>query len=64
MAVNAAVVIVRNVLLFGNFGFKCNLATSRTIVTDDEPWFILTNIEPQQALREYSHRFGATQNRF
>ena len=26
---------------------------------EDDPWFILSNIEPNQALREYAHRFGA-----
>ena len=27
----------------------------------DDPWFILSNIEPNQALREYAHRFGANE---
>lgn len=28
---------------------------------EDDPWFILSNIEPNQALREYAHRFGANE---
>lgn len=43
---------------FGNFKFPCNLSVARGILSDD-PWFILSNIEPNQALREYAHRFGA-----
>ena len=43
---------------FGNFQFPCNLSIARGILSVD-PWFILSNIEPNQALREYAHRFGA-----
>lgn len=43
---------------FGHFRFPCNLSISRGILSDD-PWFILSNIEPNKALREYAHRFGA-----
>lgn len=43
---------------FGSFKFKCNLSIARSKLSDD-PWFILSNIEPNQALREYTHRFGA-----
>ena len=43
---------------FGHFRFHCNLSISRGILSDD-PWFILSNIEPNKALREYAHRFGA-----
>ena len=38
--------------------FKCNLSIARGKLSDD-PWFILSNIEPNQTLREYAHRFGA-----
>lgn len=48
---------------FGSFRFKCNLAISRSIVSDD-PWFILTNIEPNIAIREYSKRFGSIETTF
>ena len=43
---------------FGFFKFKCNLSIARGILSDD-PWFIFSNIAPNQALREYAHRFGA-----
>lgn len=43
---------------FGSFKFKCNLSVARGKLSDD-PWFILSNIEPNKALREYAHRFGA-----
>ena len=36
----------------------CDLSIARGKLSDD-PWFILSNIEPNQALREYAHRFGA-----
>ena len=49
---------------FGKLGFVCNLSISRNIISDDEPWFILSNIPPNQALREYSHRFGAIETLF
>ena len=42
----------------GDFHFKCNLSIARGKLSDD-PWFILSNIEPNLALREYGHRFGA-----
>ena len=45
-------------LELGDFHFKCNLSIARGKLSDD-PWFILSNIEPNQALREYAHRFGA-----
>lgn len=41
----------------GKHHFKCNLSIGRGNQIDD-PWFILSNIEPNQAIREYSHRFG------
>ena len=43
---------------FGSFQFKCNLSIARGKLSDD-PWFILSNIEPNKALREYVRRFGA-----
>ena len=45
-------------LELGDFHFKCNLSIARGKLSDD-PWFILSNIEPNQSLREYAHRFGA-----
>lgn len=48
---------------FGSFGFKCNLATSRTIVSED-PWFIITNLDPSLAIKEYKHRFGGIETIF
>lgn len=44
-------------ITFGKHHFKCNLSIGRGNQIDD-PWFILSNIEPNQAIREYSHRFG------
>ena len=52
-----------NNILVGHFKFECNLATSRAIASDD-PWFILTNIEPNQAIREYGNRFGGIETIF
>lgn len=43
---------------FESFKFKCNLSIARGKLSND-PWFILSNIEPNKALREYAHRFGA-----
>ena len=43
---------------FGSFQFRCNLSIARGKLSDD-PWFILSNIEPNKALREYVRRFGA-----
>ncbi len=50
-------------ILFGSFKFKCNLSIARGKLSND-PWFILSNIEPNQALREYAHRFGAIEMLF
>lgn len=47
----------------GNFHFKCNLSIARSKLSDD-PWFILSNVEPNIALREYAHRFGAIEMLF
>lgn len=43
-------------IVVGSFRFRCNLSIARGKLSDD-PWFILSNIEPNKALREYSHRF-------
>lgn len=48
---------------FGSFEFKCNLSIARGKLSDD-PWFILSNIEPNMALREYAHRFGGIETLF
>ena len=47
----------------GDFHFKCNLSIARNKLSDD-PWFILSNIEPNLALREYAHRFGGIETVF
>lgn len=44
-------------IMVGSFRFKCNLSIGRGKLSDD-PWFILSNIDPKQAICEYSHRFG------
>ena len=38
---------------------KCNISISRTIKNEEEPWYIVSNIEPNQAISEYKHRFGS-----
>ena len=50
-------------LELGDFHFKCNLSIARGKLSDD-PWFILSNIEPNMALREYAHRFGGIEMLF
>ena len=50
-------------LELGDFHFKCNLSIARSKLSND-PWFILSNIEPNLALREYAHRFGAIERLF
>lgn len=47
----------------GNFKFKCNLSIARGKVSDD-PWFILSNIEPNKTIKEYSKRFGTIETLF
>ena len=49
---------------FGSFKFICNLAISRSIVCTDDPYFILTNLEPNIAIREYNHRFASIEMLF
>ena len=49
---------------FGSFKFICNLAISRSITCPDDPYFILTNLEPNIAIREYNHRFGSIEMLF
>lgn len=48
-----------NNLVLGKLQLKCNLAISRSIANDNEPWYIVTNIDPNLAIRKYAHRFGA-----
>ncbi len=38
--------------------FLLNIAISPKSRTNDEPWFILTNLSPNEAIRAYSKRFG------
>lgn len=46
-----------------SFRYRCNLSIARGKLSDD-PWFILSNIEPKKALREYAHRFGTIETLF
>lgn len=48
---------------FGAYKFKCNLSIARGKLSDD-PWFILSNIQPNTALKEYAHRFGSIETLF
>ena len=50
-------------LELGDFHFKCILSIVCEKLSED-PWFILSNIEPNLALREYAHRFGAIEMLF
>lgn len=50
-------------LELGDFHFKCNLSIARGKLSD-APWFILSNIKHNKALREYAHRFGAIEMLF
>ena len=34
---------------------KCNISISRTIKNEEEPRYIVSNIEPNQAINEYKH---------
>ena len=44
---------------FGDMQFKCNLSVSRDIANNEEEnWYIISNIEPNKAIRTYSKRFG------
>lgn len=45
-------------LELGDMHFKCNVSISRGIANDNEDWYIVSNIEPNQAIRTYSKRFG------
>lgn len=45
-------------LELGDMKLKCNISISREIANEDEPWYIVSNIKPNQAIREYKHRFG------
>ena len=38
---------------------KCNISISRTIKNEEEPRYIVSNIEPNQSINEYKHRFGS-----
>ena len=46
-------------LELGDLKLKCNISISRTIKNEEEPWYIVSNIEPNQAINEYKHRFGS-----
>ena len=47
---------------FGSFKFICNLAISRSITCPDDPYFILTNLEPNIAIRESKYACGGDAN--
>ena len=42
----------------GSIGLKCNITIAPSSLSDD-PWYILSNIPCNLALRKYAHRFGA-----
>ena len=43
----------------GDMHYKCNISISRGVSTEDqEDWYIVSNISPNQAIRAYSKRFG------
>jgi len=46
-------------LEFGDMHFQCNLSISRSCANEDEEWYIVSNINPSQAIKTYSKRFGA-----
>lgn len=48
-----------NIIFTMEHEFTLNIAISPSARTNDEPWFILTNLEPNRAIRAYSKRFGA-----
>ena len=46
-----------NVFMYENFSLKTNITISKS-ESVDEPWIIATNGNPNEAIRDYSHRFG------
>lgn len=48
-----------NVPFTKDYEFPINIAISPQSRTDNEPWFILTNLPPHDAIKAYSKRFGA-----
>lgn len=34
-----------------------HISISRKIANEDEPWYIVSNIHPNQAIRKYKHVF-------
>ena len=48
----------QNVYLYENSTFKANVSISKSD-NIDEPWIIVTNDQPNRAIRRYSYRFGA-----
>lgn len=43
----------------GDLKLKCNISVSCTIKNEEEPWYIISNIEPNKAIKKYSKRFGS-----
>ena len=43
--------------MYENFSLKTNITISKS-ESVDEPWIIATNGNPNEAIRDYSHRFG------
>lgn len=43
----------------GDLKLRCNISVSRTLLNEEEPWYIVSNIEPNKAIRKYKHRFGS-----
>ena len=48
----------QDVYLYANSTFKANVSISKSD-NIDEPWIIVTNDQPNRAIRRYSYRFGA-----
>ena len=48
----------QNVYLYENSTFKTNISISKSN-NIDEPWIVVTNGEPNRAIRRYSYRFGS-----
>lgn len=47
-----------DVLIYEDFSYKTNITISRKCATNNEPWIITTNGNPNEAIRDYTHRFG------
>lgn len=46
-------------LILGDMHFPCNLSISRDVANEGENWYIVSNINPNLAIKKYSKRFGS-----